>query len=175
MEKKPYKGKYPSAAHFLISEGVAGPPRQKEQALAWAEGIDITYTLKNLTPMAFRKYADSLLLLAYQDAMRYEEYRWKFALFDVKLGRLKKGRDLPEVVTFQAHMHDESDIMVYGPGYDVPQKIFLKDMVENIKDLTRRYGDRINKQAPYKVTKLTISIRQPRPREGRRELTRDDG
>jgi len=162
MEKIPYQGKYPSAARVLIEEDITSPPRQKSRVLRWAEGIDITYTLRRLTPANFRTYSDHLLLLAYQEAKRYNHYRWKYAYFDVRLGRLKKGRDLPEVVTFQAHMHDEPDILVYGPGYEVDQKIFLQDQVEKIIDIVKRYGDRVNKQSPYKVIRLTIAIREPR-------------
>jgi len=163
LEKIPYKGKYPSAARFLIDEGVAGPPRQIVKDLKWARGIDIIYTLRNMTPANFRKYSDSLLLLAYQEATRYKDAgRWKWASFDARLGRLKKGRDLPETITFQAHMHDDPDTMIYGPGYDVPTKVFLTDQVDKILDIVRRYGDRLNKQTPFKVVHLTISIRQPK-------------
>ena len=161
MEKKPYHGKYPSAANELIRNGFATTPRQLIPEIKWAEGIDITYTLKNLTPANFQKAADILLLLAYQEAMRYDEAKMKFAKFDVRLGKLKKGRDLPDEVTFQAHMHADSDIMVYGPGYDVPQEVFLYQKVNAILDIAKRYGDRVNKQAPYKVVRLTICIREP--------------
>jgi hypothetical protein len=166
MEKKPYKGKYPSAAHELIRTGFASTPRQLRPEIRWAEGIDIVYTLKNMTPANFQKYADVLLLLAYQEAMRYDEYKMKFAKFDVRLGKLKKGRDLPDEVTFQAHMHPDSDTMVYGPGYEVPQEVFLYQKTNAILDIAKRYGDRVNKQAPYKVVRLTICIRQPIPGRG---------
>jgi len=162
LEKKSYHGEYPSAARYLIEEGITTTPRQVARELRWADGIDIRYTLKNLTPANFLKYADYLLLLALQEATRYtKEGRWKFASFDVKLGRLKKGRDLPEVATFQAHMHDDPDIMVYGPGYAVPTQVFLKDQVDKIADMAKRYSDRLNKQTPFTVIRLTISIREP--------------
>jgi hypothetical protein len=164
LEKKPYHGKYPSAGRELINAGFAGTPKQVEAELKWAEGIDIVYPLKRMTPANFQKYSDVILLLAYQEAMRYNEYRWKFAKLDVRLGKLKKGRDLPDEVTFQAHMHDDPDIMVYGPGYEEPQDIFLHQKVDDVLDIARRYGDRVSKQTPYRVTKLTISIRQPKPR-----------
>jgi len=161
MEKKNYKGKYPSAANYLIEEGVTSAPRQVVKSFTWSEGIDINYKLKGLTPVNFRKYADSLLLLAYQEAMRYEECKWAFAKFEVKLGRLKKGKDLPDVASFQSAMHDEPSIMVYGPGYEVPQRHFLKDKVEDILDIVKRYIGKVSKQNPYKVIRLVISIRSP--------------
>lgn len=161
MDKKPYKGKYPSAARELIKLGFASTPRQVIPELRWAQGLDIVYTLKNMTPANFQKFSDMLLLLAYQEAMRYNEYKMKFAKFDVRLGKLKKGRDLPDEVTFQAHMHTDPDTMVYGPGYEVPQEVFLYQKANAILDIAKRYGDRINKQAPYKVVRLTICIREP--------------
>ena len=162
MEKKQYKGKYPSAAMLLIAEGVTSAPRQVQKELGWADGLDIEYTLKGLTPMRFREFSDSLLLLAYQEMMRYMEYKWKFAKFEVKLGRLKKGHDLPEIASFPSAMHDEPEISVYGPGYEVPQRHFLYNKVEDILDIIRRYPGKVSKQAPYRVIKLIISIREPR-------------
>lgn len=162
MNKKPYVGKYPTAAKLLMSEGVTSMPRQtKRDDLRWAEGIDITYTLKGLTPVKFREYSDSLLLLAYQEMMRYNEYKWKYARFEVKLGRLKKGRDLPEIASFQCSMHDEPEIAVYGPEYEVPTRPFLKNKVEDILDIVKRYPGKVSKQSPYKVIKLVIYIREP--------------
>jgi len=163
MEKKPYKGRYPSAARYLISQGVASAPKQVDRVgdLRWADGIDITYNLSGLTPVNFQKYSDSILLLAYQEAMRYNEYKWKFAKIDVRLGRLQKGRDLPEVATFQAAMHDEPEILVYGPGYEVPQRHFLYHKVQDILDITKRYLGKVSKQTPYRVVGLTICIREP--------------
>ena len=163
MDKISYKGKYPSAARYLIDLEVTSIPRQVERNdLAWAEGVDITYTLKGLTPANFRKHSDSLLLLAYQEMMRYDKYKWKFARFDVKLGRLKKGRDLPEIASFQSAMHDDPEIAIYGPGYDVPQRHFLKDKVEDVLDIVKRYLGKVSKQNPYRVVKLVVSIREPR-------------
>ena len=164
MEKKPYKGRYPAAANLLIEQGVSSAPRQvKKTDMRWAEGVDIIYSLKNLTPVNFRGFSDSLLLLTYQEMMRYNEYTWKFAKFEVKLGRLRKGRDLPEIASFQCGMHDDPEIAVYGPEYEVPQRTFLINKVEDILEILKRYLGKISKQNPYRVIKLIISIREPRP------------
>ena len=162
MKKISYEGHYPSAARFLIEQNICATPRQHKMELGWAEGINIVYTLKGLTPAMFQRYSDTLLLLAYQEAMRYRETKWKFAGFDVRLGRLKKGKDLPEVVTFQAGMHDDPEIMVYGPGYEVPNRIFLNQKVEDILDLAKRYSGKVSQQNPYRAVRLFISIREPR-------------
>ena len=163
IKKIPYGGHYPSAGRYLIEEGISSTPKQYEKHLKWADGIDIVYSLKDLTPANFQKYSDTLLLLAYQEGMRYNAYKWKFAGFDVKLGRLAKGRDLPEVVTFQAAMHDDPEIMVYGEealGYEVPQKFFLNDKVNEILEILKRYSGKLKSQKPFKVIRLFISIRE---------------
>ena len=161
MKKIPYSGHYPSAARYLIESDVTATPRQIERTdLTRSEGIDIIYTLKRLTPANFRTYSDSLLLLAYQEMMRYNKHKWKFARFDVRLGRLKKGRDLPEIASFGSAMHDDPEIAVFGPGYEVPQRHFLKDKVEDILDITKRYSGKVSRQNPFRVVKLVISIRE---------------
>lgn len=163
MEKIPYGGKYPSTATYLIREGVLNPPRQKSIFRTWASGIDITYILKNMTPTNFARYSDALLLLTLQECERYKTSKWKFASFEARLGRLGKGKDLPEVASFQAAMHDNPRIMIYGEqelGYEVPQKYFLIDKVKDILDIARRYKGKVSQQNPYKVIKLIISIRE---------------
>lgn len=163
MNKIPYAGRYPSAARMLIEQNVTSAPRQiRRDDINWADGIDIVYTLKGLTPAAFREFSDSLQLLAYQEAMRYNEYKWKYARFEVKLGRLKKGRDLPEIASFQSAMHDDPEVLIYGPGYETPRREFLYNKVEDILDIVKRYLGKVSKQNPYKVIKLIISIREPR-------------
>jgi len=146
MDKIPYNGKYPRSAQQLFSAGIASRPTQRTRELRWAEGIDIVYTLKNVTPAVFKKYSETFLLLAYEEAQRYTHAKWKFASFDVKLGRLKKGKDLPEVASFPAAAHNDEEIMVWGPGYEVPQ--------------AKRYLGKVNKQTPYRVIRLVISVRE---------------
>ena len=161
MKIKPYGGHYPSAAQMLINSGVLSPARQKEADIKWAEGVDIIYTLKDVGPTRFKSISDTLLLLAFQEASRYNEYKYKFAKFEVKLGRLKKGRDLPEVQTYQSAMHDDPDTLVYGPGYETPQKYFLYNKVEQILEIAKRYQGKVNVQRPFRVTQFIISIREP--------------
>jgi len=160
VEKIPYRGQYPSAARYLIEQNITSTPRQYEKELRKMSGLDIIYKLRNLTPANFNSYSDTLLLLAYQEAMRYNQYRWKFASFDVRLGRLKKGRDLPEVVTFTAAMHPDPEILIYGPGYETPQRHFLIDKVADILEIAKRYADKVSKQRPFRVIALRISIRE---------------
>jgi len=57
-------------------------------------------------------------------------------------------------------MHDEPEIAVYGPGYEVPQRHFLYHKVEDILDITKRYTGKVSTQNPFRVIRLVISIRQ---------------
>ena len=159
VDRIPYKGKYPSAARALIEDNITSIPRQYSRTLRKTEGVDIVYKLRGMTPAGFERYSDMLLLLAYQEGMRYNHVRWKFFSFDVRLGRLKKGRDLPEVVTFTTAMHPDPEIGVYGPGYEVPQRHFLYNKVEDILEIAKRYADKVRKQTPFRVTALRISVR----------------
>ena len=138
VDRIPYRGHYPSAARTLIEDDITSIPRQYVRTLRKTEGVDIVYRLRHLTPANFERYSDILLLLAYQEGMRYNHIRWKFYSLDVRLGRLKKGRDLPEVVTFTAAMHPDPEIGVYGPGYEVPQRHFLYNKVEDILEIAHR-------------------------------------
>lgn len=166
LRAREYRGNYPSAGADLIRRGLANYPRQTlRDDIMWADGVDILWPLKDMTPVNFNNYKDQLLLLALQEAERYKDWTWKFAGFDVRLGRLGKGKDLPETVTFQAAMHREPLVMIYGEeelGYKVPQKYFLVNKAEDILDIVKRYMDRVSKQSPYKVTSMFISIREPR-------------
>ncbi len=172
IKKIPYNLQYPSAAKYLIEQGWSSPPKQFLKELNWAWGIDIVYNLKNMTPKEFKRLSDTLLLVAYQESMRYNEYRYKFAGFDVKLGRLQKGRDLPDIVTFSAAMHTDAEVMIYGEkalGYELPPqaktKPFLINKVDDILDILQRYEEKVSNQRPFKVVRLFISIRDPFPKE----------
>ena len=159
VDRIPYRGHYPSAARTLIEDDITSIPRQYSRTLRKTEGVDIVYKLRGLTPANFERYSDILLLLAYQEAMRYNHIRWKFASFDVRLGRLKKGRDLPEVVTFTAAMNPDAEVLVYGPGYPTPQRYSLAEKVEDVLEIAKRYADKVSKQRPFRVTALRVSVR----------------
>lgn len=171
IPKIPYSGHYPSAARYLIEEGMCATPRQIPVDLRWVYGLDIIYNFKGMTPANFAKYKDTILLLTLQEGMRYKgERRMIYAALEVHLGRLKKGRDLSERKTFMAAGNMDPDVMVYGEqalGYTVPQKYFLINKVEDILNIVQRYPDKLNLQKPYKVLRLTISIRRRKPVTGK--------
>jgi len=162
IKKKPYKGKYTPTGSALIKAKICSPPKQVERDFRWFEGLDIIYTLKDMGPAKFQEYSENFKLLAYEEGMRNNEVKYKFAKFDCKLGRLGKGKDIPDVATFQCAMHPDPEQMVWGPGYEVPQRHFLYHKVEDILDMTKRYPGKLNRQKPYKVLRLTICLREPK-------------
>ena len=166
MKIKLYGHEYPSATEFLINEKVVFPPKQWDRSnLRWAEGIDIEIPFRDVGPRRFEKYKDQILLMAYQEAMRYNEVKWKFGSFEVRLSRKGAKKDIPDIASFQAAMHGNPEILVYGEealGYEVPQKHFLNNKLNDIIEIAQRYGDKVDQQNPYKVLKLIISVREPK-------------
>lgn len=172
MQPKPYKGRYPEVTRLLYEKGVLlGYPTQIERKdLTYDEGVDIVYTLKNMTPARFKDTAEALLLAAFTEAERYSEYKYKFVKFVVKLNRNTKGRKMgySQKRDYIASKHTDPEIMVYGEealGYTLPEEYkkhpFLVDKVQeilNIPDSTSP-GPYVDQQKPYKVDIMVISIR----------------
>lgn len=171
MDPKPYKGKYDPVAKFLHSKGLLPEwPKQVDRTdLRYDEGIDITYTFKGMTPKRFEDLADALMLLAYNEAKRYNEYRWKFAKVVIEVNRTAKGRkSIKPVREYTAGKHEDPDIMVYGEkalGYQLPEeaksKPFLVNRIQDIIDIIETISPEgtIKRQNPYKVLALVICIR----------------
>jgi len=171
MNVKPYRRKYPEVTKLLYERGVlAGYPVQiKRDDLQYAEGVDIVYSLKGMTPTKFKEYAEPLLWAAYEEGKRYDEEPIKFARFDVQINRTEKGRKVitNPVREYTARSHDDVSVMVFGEealGYTVPEgmaKPFLVNKVDEILALVENYmKDYLQKQRPYKVIALVISIRR---------------
>jgi len=158
---KKYGGNYPEATKDLYRMGVLKQyPTQKQIVFFRDHGINITYRFKGLSPEKFGKISKLLLEAAYKEAERYLDYKYRFARFEVRLNRTTKGRkSLPLEQTYQASKHPESYIMVYGPGYETGEAIFLIDQVEKILDIPARYQGRVKRQRPYLVTSLQVCVR----------------
>jgi len=156
-----YSGHYLEPTKNLYELGVLKQyPTQKAIVFYRDYGINITYRLKGVSPEKFQRISNLLLEAAHQEAGRYTDYKYFFARFEVRLGRTTKGRkSLPLSQTYQAAKHPEPYIMVYGPGYDTGEEIFLIDQVEKILDIPARYQGRVKKQRPYMVTEMQICVR----------------
>jgi len=169
VEIRPYGRKWPDVVRLLYKEGVLQKyPIQVPAMIEYDEGIDIVYDLKNLSPRKFEEVADLLLLAAATEAKRYDDQKFKFAKFEVRLNRTVKGKAKAGPTRWYiAAMHPEPDIMVYGEqalGYDLPEgtkKPFLIDRVKEILGIPESPspGAYVKKQKPYHVATLVISIR----------------
>jgi hypothetical protein len=167
MPIKRYMGNYPQATRDLQRLGLLSRlPTQSQQVFFRDHGVNISYHLKGCTPEKFKNAADIFLEAALDECRRYVPsiYRWCFARFDVRLNRTVKGRkSLPLVQTYTAGKHTDPRIMVYGPGYEVDEKIFLIDQIEKILNIPTRYVGRVNKQRPYTVVKFEVCVRAGEP------------
>jgi len=171
MDIREYRRRYPEVTRLLYQRGVLRtyPIQIKREDLTYDEGVDIVYSLRNMTPARFREFSEALLLAAYTEAERYKDERFKFAKIEVQLNRTAKGRKtINPRRTYIAAKHTDSDIMVYGEealGYELPEEYkkrpFLVNKVEDILNIpdSPSPGPYVQKQRPYKVLSLTICIR----------------
>ena len=169
--------KYPAVTQLLRSQGLLdGWPTQVARSFTYDEGIDITYRFRRMTPAKFRDFSDSLLLAAYTEAKRYDSEKYKFGKFEVKLKRNEKGRkSIDPIRTYTCAKQTDAEIMVYGaqalgytPTYypkggtvEAEQRSYLINKVEDILQIpdSTSPGAYVDKQNPYTVVSMTISIR----------------
>ena len=169
MDIKKFRGRYSSSVEYLYSTGVSSYPIQVERVdLEYDEGIDIVFRFKRMTPSKFRELSDLLLIIALEQANRYEGIPWKFAKLEVELNRTAKGRKtIGPRRDYIAAKDKDAEVMVYGEdalGYLLPEgakKPYLINKIEEILDIpdSPSPGPYISKQNPYKVISMTIAIR----------------
>jgi hypothetical protein len=173
----PYNRKYTDTIRLLYQKGVieSYPKQIVRDDLQYAEGVDIVINLKSMTPAKFKEYAEPLLWAAYEEAKRYVGEPIIFAKFSVRLSRNEKGRKVisQPVREYTARSHPDPEILVFGKqalgyvpthfvgGKEVELKASLSDKVDEVLALTDTYmKDYLQKQRPYKVLSLTISVRR---------------
>ena len=172
MEIRKYGGKYPEEMEILKQMGLLSrnPVQNKRDDLEFDEGVDIVYYFRNMTPAVFAKVADLILMLAYKEAERYKSEKYKFSKLSVNLNRTQKGRKALSSARrdYIAAKHMEADIMIWGEfalGYELPEEYkkrpYLINKVEEIINIPQSQspGAYVNKQRPYIVSLLVISIR----------------
>lgn len=177
MDIKPYKRKYSETIKLLYQKGVLdGYPKQtKREDLRYAEGIDITFNFKNMTPSKFKEYSEPILWIAYEEAKRYVGEPIIFGKFVVKLYRNTKGRKVisQPVREYTARNHPDPEILVFGKqalgyvpthfvkGKEVELKAAMNDKVDEILGLGEEYmKEYLQRQTPYKVIQMVISVRR---------------
>ena len=177
MDIIPYHRKYSETVKLLYQKGIleSYPKQEKRDDLRYAEGVDITVNLRSMTPAKFKEYAESLLWVAYEEAKRYVGEPIIFAKFSVRLTRNEKGRKVisQPVREYTARGNPDPEVLIFGKqalgyipthivgGKEVELKASLSDKVDEIIGLTETYmKDYLQKQRPYKVLSMTISVRR---------------
>ena len=176
--KGPFQ-KYPGVTQMLFQQGVleSWPTQVNRVDLTYDEGVDIVYRFRRMTPARFKEYSDAVLLAAYTEADRYKDEKYKFGKFIVKLNRNEKGRKtaIGQIRSYVSAKETDAERMVYGaqalgytPTYtpkgstrEVEQRTYLINKVEDILGIpdSTSPGPYVDKQKPYTVQSMTISIR----------------
>ncbi len=173
MEPKPY----PRGSNLnprvkeLIDQGALRrlPYQESRGELLTTDGIDIIYDLRNMNPSRFARFIDQLLGAAAYESNRYRELEYRFARFTVELnvsGRASRDRDRPRRL-YTAAMRKSTDSMVYGAAGSIATELggqgkSLLDKGEAILNMlmTGSPGTYVSKQNPFKVLRMTISVRE---------------
>ena len=152
-----YGGRYSAAIKKLAARGLLPEyPTQVETSTSYKDGVDITFRFRNFTPKMFEANRELLLEAAYAEGRRYEkiEDTVRFTQVDVSIKMPRKIKW--ETKTYTAAKHTDSEIMVYGPGYEA-FTTFLVDVMDRIEDVPARYNTK-----QYKIVKMVVSIRDKR-------------
>jgi hypothetical protein len=170
MDIKPYPKEEPTKqARNLFKMGVLKkyPEQKKRDDLKTTEGVDIVYSLKGVTPAVFKQIVDALLMAAYAEGERYKKNTYKYAKFTVELELNLKGKKSGISTTrdYIAAKNSDTDTMIWGRDIDLPEGLkrpFLTDKAEEIIALLESDspGPYLDRRHPYKVTTLTICVRE---------------
>ena len=170
MDIKPYpKGEPTKQARNLFKMGVLKkyPTQKKRDDLKTTNGVDIIYDLKGVTPAVFKQIVDALLMAAYAEGERYKENAYKYAKFTVEMDLNIKGKKAGISTTrdYTSAKNQDTDTMIWGRDIDLPEgfkRPFLTDKAEEIIALldSDSPGPYLDRRHPYKVTNLTICVRE---------------
>lgn len=141
-------------------------PTQREFQGVLHMGVDIEYRFQRMTPEAFTKNRELLLRTAHEEGARYGTVpnAMVYAEIEVEISGKTTPKKDKLLRSYSAALHPDAEIMVYGPGYTLPEgakETFLYHIVDLIADIPRKYSDKF-KNATYKVLKMRIGIREPK-------------
>lgn len=163
MRPKPYR-RLPSSTQLLLDRGyLRSAPRQDDRSdLIFADGVDIIYRFRDVTPSRFRAARDIILQAAADECKRYRELEYKFAMITTRLRpstRRPRG-SRPILKTYTAANQADGDIMVFGG--DDPSILSLTDRVEEILSIPDEYEGITS----YVVLQMIICVRNTvKPKE----------
>jgi hypothetical protein len=186
MDIKPYpKGEPTKQARNLFKMGVLKkyPIQKKRDDLKTTEGVDIIYDLKGVTPAVFKQIVDALLMAVQAEGERYKTNAYKYAKFTLELDLNIKGKKAGISTTrdYTSAKNSDTDTMIWGKDIDLPEGMkrpYLSDKAEEIIALldSDSPGPYLDRRHPYKVTLLTICVREKvsvMEREDIKQMQRD--
>ncbi len=143
------------------------PYQDDREDLVTTDGVDIVYDLRNMTPSRFMRSIAQLLVVAEYEAKRYSNVEYRYARFVVELnsGGGRRGAEKIRRSYTTAMMRD-TDEMIYGSSEEEPVELggtgkSLSHKAEAIINMldTGSPGAYVNRQNPYRVLRMIISVR----------------
>ncbi len=161
-----------------LDERIIGrlPYQEDRSDLVTTDGVDITFDLRSMTPSKFMRSIAQLLILAENESRRYSDVEFRYGRFMVELNSGgRRGNEKIRRAYTTSYFRDTDD-MVYGSGNEEPVELggtgkSLSHKAEAIINMleTGSPGAYVNRQNPYRVLRMIISIRSERnSRTGRR-------
>ncbi len=131
-------------------------------------GIDVVYTLKDMSSERFTWSSRHLLIAAEFEANRFPEYAYKYARFVVQIN-LPKGNPPTIIQNYTAALQEDVRLLIYGKDGEISTEFggvgkSLNSKVKAILDMhwTGKPGVNADPQNPFKVLELRIAARTPR-------------
>ncbi len=157
----------PSIRELLDQRIIRRLPYQDDRSdLMTTDGVDIVYDLRNMTPSKFMRSIAQLLVVAEHESNRYRDVEYRYARFIVELNSGGRRGSENSRRSYTAAMMRDTDEMIYGSSDEEPVELggtgkSLSHKAEAIINMldTGSPGAYVNRQNPYRVLRMIISVR----------------
>lgn len=169
MRPEPYPRGFrldPRIRVLLDEKALRRLPYQEDRGdLVTTDGVDMVYDLRNMTPSRFIRFISELLIMAEFESNRYPGVEYRYGKFIVELNSGGRVRDRIRR-SYTTSMMRDTDDMVYGRSDEEPVELggtgrSLSHKAEAIINMldTGSPGAYVNKQNPYRVLRMIVSVR----------------
>ncbi len=143
------------------------PFQDDRSDLLTTDGVDIVYDFRNMNPSKFIRFISQFLVIAEYESNRYSDVEYRYAKFIVELNSGGRSRDRIRR-NYTTAMFRDTDDMIYGSSNDEPVELggtgkslaHKAEAIINMLD-TGSPGAYVNRQSPYRVLRMIISVREP--------------
>ncbi len=143
------------------------PFQDDRSDLLTTDGVDIVYDFRNMNPSKFIRFISQFLVIAEYESNRYNDVEYRYAKFIVELNSGGRSRDRIRR-NYTTAMFRDTDDMIYGSSDDEPVELggtgkslaHKAEAIINMLD-TGSPGAYVNRQSPYRVLRMIISVREP--------------